>query len=156
MRDDRFPVFSAGGPCEQFRHWQICPLLDVVHPAFPLPTTASATLQGALQDGSGEAVVACDMPGPCMLSFLDSCQRRFPWTHKEVDLAPHTVVGLVVQERDAKKFPHTFGFKSLDPFCQNQQAGLCFTAIGQDGGDKRLVQLELACEADGFAPPFPV
>ena len=40
------------------------PLFDVAHPAFPLPTTASPTLQGARNDGSGGAVVACDMPEP--------------------------------------------------------------------------------------------
>ena len=33
-----------------------------VHSAFSLPTTASPTLQGALKDGFGESVVACDMP----------------------------------------------------------------------------------------------
>ena len=30
------------------------------------------------------------------------------------------------------------------------------TRIEEDGGDKRLVQLELAREADGVAPPDPV
>ena len=30
------------------------PLFDVVHPAFPLLTTASPTLQDALKDGLGE------------------------------------------------------------------------------------------------------
>ena len=35
------------------------------HPAFSLSTTASPTLQSALKDGFGEAVVACDMPEPC-------------------------------------------------------------------------------------------
>ena len=34
-----------------------CPLFVVVHPAFPLPTTASPTLQGALKDGFGGAVM---------------------------------------------------------------------------------------------------
>ena len=32
-------------------------LFDVVQPAFPLPTTALPTVQGALKDGFGEAVV---------------------------------------------------------------------------------------------------
>ena len=32
----------------------------------------------------------------------------------------------------------------------------CFTAIKDDGNDKRLVQFELACEADGVASPDPV
>ena len=46
---DRLPVFSAGGPCEQFWPGQGCPLFDVVHPAFHLLTTALPTLQGALK-----------------------------------------------------------------------------------------------------------
>ena len=54
----RFLFFSAGGPCKQFWHGQVCSLFDVVHPAFPLLTTASPTLQGALKNGFGEAVVA--------------------------------------------------------------------------------------------------
>ena len=59
------PVLSAGGPYEQLSHGHGFPLFDVVHPAFPLPTTASPTLHGALMDGVGEAVAACDMPEPC-------------------------------------------------------------------------------------------
>ena len=47
---DPLSVFSAEGPCEQFWHGQICPLFDIVHPAFPLPTTALPTLQGALKE----------------------------------------------------------------------------------------------------------
>ena len=91
-----FQWFSAGGPCEQFWHGQGCPLFDVVHPAFSLLTTASPTLQGAQEDGFGEAVVSCDMPEPCKFPSLDSCQKRFLLTHKEVDLAPHPVIDLVL------------------------------------------------------------
>ena len=36
-------------------------------------------------------------------------------------------------------------------FFRVSKLGPCFTAIEEDGGDKRLVQLELACEADGVA-----
>ena len=36
---------------------------DVVHPASPLPTKVSPTLQGAMKDGFGEAVVVY-MPEP--------------------------------------------------------------------------------------------
>ena len=86
------------------RHGQGCPLFDVVHRALSLPTTASPILQGALKDGFGEAVVACDMPEPCTFPSLDSCLKRFLWTHKEVDLAPHQIVGHVLQAGDAKKF----------------------------------------------------
>ena len=66
MRDDsaeillQFFFFSAGSSCEQFWHGQGCPLFDVVHPVLSLPTTASSTLQGALKDGFGEAVVGCE------------------------------------------------------------------------------------------------
>ena len=70
---DPLPVFSAGGPCQQFWPGQGCPLFDVVHPAFPLPTTALPTCQGTLKDGCGEAVMACVMPEPCKFPSLGSC-----------------------------------------------------------------------------------
>ena len=101
---DPLPVFSAGGPCEQLWHGQGCPLFVVVHAAFPLLTTASPTLQGALKDAFGEAVEACDMPEPCKFPSTDSCQKRFLWTHKEVDFALHPV-SLVHQVGDVEKFP---------------------------------------------------
>ena len=65
-----FRSFLQESPGEQFWHGQGCPLFDVVHPAFPLPTTASPTLQGVLKDGFGEAVVACDMREPYLLLLL--------------------------------------------------------------------------------------
>ena len=43
------------------------------------------------------------MPEPCEFSSLDSRQKRFRWAHKEVDLAPHPVVDLVLQAANAKK-----------------------------------------------------
>ena len=62
-----------------------------------------------------------DMPEPCEFPSLDSCQKRFVWAHKEVDLAPHPVVGLTLQE-DAEKFPRALGYEILDVFCQSKQA----------------------------------
>ena len=56
------PVFSHHGTLTAVL---ACPLFDVVLPAFLLPATASPTLQGALKDSFGEAVVACDTPEPC-------------------------------------------------------------------------------------------
>ena len=94
-----------------------------------------------------EAVIACDMFEPCKFPSL---------AHKDVDLASHPVVGLRLQVGDVEKFPQTLGFRSLDPFFKVSKQGLCFTAIEEDGGDKRLVRLELALEADGVAPPDPV
>ena len=62
---------------------------------------ASPALQGVLKDGFGEAAVACDIPEPCKLPSLDSYQKGLLWTHKEVDLAPHLVVGLFLRVGDA-------------------------------------------------------
>ena len=61
----------------------------------------------------------CDMPEPCTFLSPDNCQKRFLWTHKKVDLALHTVVGLVLQVGDAEKFPRALGFESLDPFSES-------------------------------------
>ena len=83
--------------------------------AFGIGTLISAsvasitTLQGALKDGSGEAVVVCDMPEPCKFLSLDSCQKRFLWTHKAVALALQPVIGLALQVGDADKFPPALG-----------------------------------------------
>ena len=59
---DPIQALFAGGSCEQFQRRQGCPCFDVVHPAFPLPSTASPTFQGTLKDGFGEAVVASPTP----------------------------------------------------------------------------------------------
>ena len=53
-------------------------MMSIQH--FLLPSTASPILLGALKDGLGEAVVACDTPAPSKFPFLDSCQKRFLWT----------------------------------------------------------------------------
>ena len=78
------------------------------------------------------------------------------WAHKGVDLALYPVFDLVLHVGDAKKFPQALGFKGLDPFLRASKQGPCFTVIEEDGGDKRLVELELACKADGILLPDPV
>ena len=77
--------------------------------------------------------MACDMPEPCKFSSLGSCQKRFLWTHKGVDLALHPVVGLVLQVGDAEKFPQALGFKDLHLFLRASKQGPCFTAIEEEG-----------------------
>ena len=72
-----FQSFSVGGHWQQLWHGQGCSLFDIVHPAFPLPTTASPTIRSALKDGFGEATMAHDMPKPCQSHALDICQNRF-------------------------------------------------------------------------------
>ena len=37
--------------------------------------------------------MACDTPKPCKFLPLDSCQKRFLWTRKGDELAPHPVTG---------------------------------------------------------------
>ena len=46
----------------------------------------------------------------------------------------------VLQVGDAEKFPQAVDFESLDPFFRVSMQGPCFTAVGEDGGDKRLVE----------------
>ena len=79
MRDDSAEILFQSFLQEvlgQFWHGQICPFFDVVHPAFPLPTTASSTFQSALKDGFGEAVVPCDMleTYKCLVSWCCTVQ----------------------------------------------------------------------------------
>ena len=99
---------------------------------------ASSTLQGALKNGFGEAVMACIMPKPCKFPFLDSC-KMFLWTYKEVGLTLHPVIGLVLQTGDTEA-SQALGFDSLDPFFRVSKQVPRFTAIEEDGGDKRLVE----------------
>ena len=91
--------------------------------------------------------MACDMPEPCKFLSLDSCQKRSLRTHKGVDLAPHQVIGLVLQLGDAKKFPQALAFEGLDSFLSVNKQGPCFTPTEEDRGDERLVEL---------VPPDPV
>ena len=50
--------------------------------------------------------MSCSFPEPCEFPSLDSCQKRFLWTHKRVHLAPQPVVDLVHPVGDAERFPH--------------------------------------------------
>ena len=129
-RDPLLQVFSAGSHCEQFWHWQGCPLFDVVHLALPLPTAASAILQGALKDGFLDAVVACNMPKPCKCLSPDSRQKKVLVAHQELHLPPHRIVCFVLRVGDAKKFPHALGSESLDPLLSQQAASMSHNHSG--------------------------
>ena len=77
MTDDSAEIlfqsfFSAGGHFEQLWHGHKCPRFDVLHPAFALPTKAWPTVQGALKESFGEAVLAHDVPEVCEFPSLDS------------------------------------------------------------------------------------
>ena len=65
--------------------------------------------------------MARDMPDLCKLPSLDSCQKMFLLTYKEVDLILRPVVGLVFLVGNA--------CGSLDPFfvfSKSQRAGSMF------------------------------
>ena len=92
---------------------------------------ALPTLQSALQDGFAEAVMACDMPEPCNFPSHDSCQKRFLLTHKEVDLAPHLVVGLVLQVEDEESFLKYVVSKAWITFVHSQHTESVFHSHGR-------------------------
>ena len=62
----------------------------------------------------------------------------------------------MLQVAEAEQLPQSLVSEGLDPLLRVSKQGPCFTAIEKYGGDKRLVQLEHASEADGAAPPDPV
>ena len=84
--------------------------------------------------------MTCDMLEPCECPSLDSCLKRFLWTNKEVGLAPHPFVGLVLQVGDAETFCQALSLDSLDPFFTVSKQGPYFTVMEEDGGDKRFVE----------------
>ena len=88
---------------------------------------------------------------PCNFPSLQSCQKRFLRAHKEVDLAPHSVVGLVFQAGDTEKFPLALRLESLDLSLGITKRIPYLKVIKENGSDKGLVQLKLACEADDVA-----
>ena len=65
-----------------------------------------------------------DILEPREFPSLDSCQKRFLWAHKEVDLAPHQVVGHAFLEGDAEKFPHGL-FGEREPVQRKQMILNC-------------------------------
>ena len=62
----------------------------------------------------------------------------------------------LLQVGGAKKFSQALGFENLDPFYRVGKPSPCFIATEEAGGDRRLVELEPACQADGIALPNPV
>ena len=87
--------------------------------------------------------MACDMSEPCKFLPRYNCQKRFLWTHKEVDLAPRPVVGLVLQVGVAEKFPQALRFQRLILFFQRaSKQDPCLTATEEDGSYRSLVELE--------------
>ena len=51
-------------------------------------------------------------PETCKFPSLDTCQKRFLWTHEEVDLVLRPVVCLVLKVEDTEMFQYALGFQS--------------------------------------------
>ena len=64
--------------------------------------------------------------------------------HKEVDLAPHLVVGLEFKVSDEDQFPQALRLENLDPLLRVSKQAPCPAAILESEDGKRLVQLELS------------
>ena len=96
------------------------------------------------------------MPEPCECPSLDSCQKRFLWAHKELDLALHSVVGLALGVGDAV-FSHIC-LGSLNVLSESaSRVDPQHTAREEGADDKTFekLKIELACEAEGVASPDP-
>ena len=117
------------------------------------PHTASPTVQGALKYGFGEAVLVCDMPKPCKFPSLDSCQEKFLWTYKEADLAPHPVVGRVLQVGDKRKVSSGAWFRKPGYFFSEVAGMVHVSQPEENGGNRRLVALELGKDMTGLDLP---
>ena len=61
----------------------------------------------------------------------------------EVYLAPHPLMGLVLQVGYAEKFPQALACESLDPFIRVSKQGTRFTAIEKDEVTRYLYNLNL-------------
>ena len=67
---------------------------------------------------------------------FDGCQKRFlSGPTRKVDLAPHPVVGLVLQLGDTEKLPQALGLESLGPLLRVSKQGP-FLAVEVNGVDK--------------------
>ena len=98
-------------------------LLSIQH--FLCPPRRRPPSNSALKECFGEAVVACDMLESCSFRPLDSCQKRFLWVHKEVDLAVHPAVVLCLGRR-CEEVSLVTSFWKPGSFSQGQQAGSMF------------------------------
>ena len=91
---------------EHFWHGQGCSLFDAVHPAFLLPTTALSTLQDALKDGVGEAVMTYVTCLNHMSFHLLTIVRRGSCgsTRKLLLLCTQLLLVFLLQVPDVEKF----------------------------------------------------
>ena len=101
-----------------------------------------------------KAVLVCDMP-KCF-HLLTVARRGSCGPSRKLILLPTQSLVLCSKQEMWKSFLQHLVLKAWILFFRVSKQGPCFTAIEKDGGDKKLVELGLACKADGIAAPDPV
>ena len=81
-------------------------------------------------------------PSHASFRLLTVARRSSCGTTRQLILLRAQSLVLCSKVEDTKKFPQALGFESLDPFFRVSKQVLCFTAIGEDGCDKRLAELK--------------
>ena len=71
-------------------------------------------------------------------------------------LSTQSIVGNVLRVANRRSFLMHFVSKAWILYVRASKQGPCFAAVEEDEGDRRREELELACKADGLAPPDPV
>ena len=90
---DALPIFSASSHCQRFWHGQGCPLLDVVPPAFSLPTMMSSASPFPLQVSCMMVLerllwyVVRDMPNSSLQRFPKRSSSSRPWLGSPINVA---------------------------------------------------------------------
>ena len=78
---DSVPVFSVGGHHEQFWYVQGCPVFEVVHTVFPLPTTRPTEICQCLTDLHRITLLCDKFPDMINMAFNTFGWQFEPWTH---------------------------------------------------------------------------
>ena len=90
-------------------------------------------------------------PNYASFPSLDVARREYCGPKRESILLRTELLVSCSKHEMRKKCPQTLRFEGLDSFLRVSQQGPCFTALEEDGGDKRRVQLERAFEAECVA-----
>ena len=78
---DSVPVFSVGGHHEQFWYVKGCPVFEVVHTVFPLPTTRPTEICQCLTDLHRITLLCDKFHVMINMAFNTSGWQFEPWTH---------------------------------------------------------------------------
>ena len=114
----------------------------------------SPTLKTVLKDGFGEAVTVCYMPKPCKLFPMTVARKGSCRPTRKLTLLYTKPLVLCSKQEVQRSFLRHLVSKAWILFFRVSKQGPCFTAIVEDGGNKRLGQLELARQVDGVTSKY--